>query len=203
MSRRKKKTAETLRSHLILLASVSTLTFLVVLLGRSSAGRRPTLLPPAHSHLELRRGLSLSIGEGTPRLANPVTMTPIPLPEGEDALSAGSGFVPLAPPTMGDTDRPSASFPLQPVADSTLNAAYPMDAPPAELRWHRVVEGETLENIAHRYFGNEKLAAEIFALNRDALSRPDLLPLGAYLRLPPAPPAATATGSPSQPQNDR
>ena len=58
------------------------------------------------------------------------------------------------------------------------------DAQPRERR-HRLTDGDTLERLAERYLGNPARASEIFAINRDLLAAPDLLPLGRIIRIPP------------------
>jgi len=52
-------------------------------------------------------------------------------------------------------------------------------------RTYRLRDGDTLESIAERYLGNRERAEELFALNRQALSRPDLLPVGTTIQIPP------------------
>jgi nucleoid-associated protein YgaU len=52
---------------------------------------------------------------------------------------------------------------------------------PAE---HRVVDGDTLASIAQRYLGDAQHAPEIFEANRDVLTNPELLPIGAVLKIP-------------------
>jgi len=57
-------------------------------------------------------------------------------------------------------------------------------------RMHVVHNGDTLGRLAKRYLGDEGRALEIFDLNRDVLSNPHLLPIGAELRIPADIPAA-------------
>jgi nucleoid-associated protein YgaU len=52
------------------------------------------------------------------------------------------------------------------------------------LRRHRLTDGDTLERLAERYLGDAARADEIFAINRDLLGAPDLLPLGKIIRIP-------------------
>ena len=49
---------------------------------------------------------------------------------------------------------------------------------------HRIVDGDTLRDLAARYLGSEDRYLEIFEANRDKLVRPDLLPLGVKIRVP-------------------
>lgn len=52
------------------------------------------------------------------------------------------------------------------------------------VRWHRVTDGDTLEDIAQRYLGVANRARDIFVANRDRLEDPKLLPIGVRLRIP-------------------
>jgi nucleoid-associated protein YgaU len=57
---------------------------------------------------------------------------------------------------------------------------------PARLpRTYRLRDGDTLENVAERFLGSSARAADIFAVNREILARPDLLPIGKAIVLPP------------------
>jgi nucleoid-associated protein YgaU len=49
---------------------------------------------------------------------------------------------------------------------------------------HTVVDGDTLAQLAQRYLGSASRAGELYAYNRDVLSDPELLPIGAELRIP-------------------
>ncbi len=51
-------------------------------------------------------------------------------------------------------------------------------------RMHVVRNGDTLEKLAQRYLGSESRANEIYELNREQLSSPELLPIGVVLKLP-------------------
>lgn len=59
------------------------------------------------------------------------------------------------------------------------------DKPPAAYRTYRLRDGDTLESIAERYLGSSQRAEELFELNRQALARPDLLPVGTAIQIPP------------------
>ena len=52
-------------------------------------------------------------------------------------------------------------------------------------RTHRIVDGDTLATLAQRYLGSSARAQEIFDANRNVLSDPKLLPIGAELKIPP------------------
>ncbi len=61
---------------------------------------------------------------------------------------------------------------------------------------HRVVDGDTLSRLAARYLGRGERYLEIFDLNRDVLIKPDLLPIGVTLRIPPRYQPPRAGGAP-------
>src|SRR4051812_26232647 len=50
---------------------------------------------------------------------------------------------------------------------------------------HRIVDGDTLSQLAQTYLGRSDRYLEIFEANRDLLASPDLLPIGAMLKIPP------------------
>lgn len=50
---------------------------------------------------------------------------------------------------------------------------------------YRVADGDDLATIAGRFYGHPSAAAAIWAANRDVIPNPELLPIGAELRLPP------------------
>jgi nucleoid-associated protein YgaU len=52
-------------------------------------------------------------------------------------------------------------------------------------RYHRIVDGDSLRQLAAQYLADEARYLEIYEANRDILVRPDLLPLGQKLRIPP------------------
>ncbi|MBN2476487.1 MAG: LysM peptidoglycan-binding domain-containing protein [Pirellulales bacterium] len=52
------------------------------------------------------------------------------------------------------------------------------------LRTHKIADGDTLEALAERYLGSAERSQEIYEANRDSLPSPQLLPIGAELRIP-------------------
>jgi nucleoid-associated protein YgaU len=89
----------------------------------------------------------------------------------------------LAPPPAlpvsfqpGNANPPNEWRP-EPAAQPTRPAGKP--------RPYRLRDGDTLEKIAERLLGTRERATEIFEANRDVLTRPDLLPVGVTIILPP------------------
>ncbi len=80
----------------------------------------------------------------------------------------------------------------RPVSDlMSGGVGWPVDRSRAERR-HTIRDGDTLEAISRRHYGDARYAGFLFQHNRDVLRRPDLLPLGAVLRIP-AHPESSAT----------
>jgi nucleoid-associated protein YgaU len=55
---------------------------------------------------------------------------------------------------------------------------------PPRPTWHRIVDGDTLTELASEYLGDGRLALTIFEANRDVLDSPHILPIGVELRIP-------------------
>ncbi|MCC7476427.1 MAG: LysM peptidoglycan-binding domain-containing protein [Pirellulales bacterium] len=89
------------------------------------------------------------------------------------------------------TIRADYTVPNFPVADARENMR-PVSPPPwpapiaAEEgpRIHVVVDGDSLERLAATYLDDAQRNREIYELNREVLSQPDLLPIGAELKIP-------------------
>jgi hypothetical protein len=61
---------------------------------------------------------------------------------------------------------------------------WPIRNEPNEPRTHIVADGDSLERLANRYLSDPQRSREIYELNREILSAPDLLPIGAELKIP-------------------
>ncbi len=89
----------------------------------------------------------------------------------------------------GPTTGPVPDRPAEFVRDARPAYTTGSPAPTEESAWpeevvHIVRNGDTLEKLAQRYLGDEGRALELFDLNREQLSNPHLLPIGAELRIP-------------------
>jgi nucleoid-associated protein YgaU len=85
--------------------------------------------------------------------------------------------------------RPSATVlaPLATPHSATLVGLAgnrPAPRPTSPPVRHRIVDGDTLPQLAQRYLGSAERQGEIFEANRGVLSSPDLLPIGAMLKIP-------------------
>jgi nucleoid-associated protein YgaU len=98
-----------------------------------------------------------------------------------------------AQPAFHKSVNPVASLlpPVDGIAPEVENASTPPSVtdPAADLpvtpATHRVQDGDTLTRLAVQYLGRADRYLEIFEYNRDVLSNPDLLPIGATIRIPP------------------
>jgi phage tail protein X len=128
--------------------------------------------------LELAPRLEASPAVGFP--AAPLTTAGSP-PLTPAATASLDNLVP--PPALPVSFQPSATglvagdWQPAPVAKAMSSPSRP--------RPYRLRDGDTLEKIAERYLGERERASEIFEANRDVLSRPDLLPVGVTILLPP------------------
>jgi nucleoid-associated protein YgaU len=72
---------------------------------------------------------------------------------------------------------PAASSPWRPSMETML----PLKE---TARTHRIIDGDTLEELAKRYLGSADRSGELFNANRNVLADPKLLPIGVELRIP-------------------
>jgi len=105
-----------------------------------------------------------------------------------DALSAPSGANDERPPAAAsfvpefDADPACSRQQKVGVADSNFEPTSRTN--PRRRQTHRVRDGDTLSSLARDYLGSSKRFLEIYEANRDILASPDLLPIGAELKLP-------------------
>lgn len=134
--------------------------------------------------------------EGSPAGLAPAAATSLPLlpsPSGISPSGAGSVAAPVSnrPPARGaggiSNIAPPAlasrfPFPQADVPASDASRTGPARAQPCR---HRIVDGDSLENLADRYLGAAALAIEIYQANRSLLPDPHLLPIGVEITIPP------------------
>lgn len=87
------------------------------------------------------------------------------------------------PPALPVSFQPGAANP--PPSDWRPEPTARPTGPPPRPRPYRLRDGDTLEKIAERLLGDSGRAGEVFEANRDVLMRPDLLPVGTTIVLPP------------------
>ncbi len=88
------------------------------------------------------------------------------------ATSRGSGSLTPVGPNSSTANRDDAER-----DQSLVNLNQPD-------KIHKIVDGDTLGKLAQRYWGRADRYVELYAYNRDVLSDPDVLPIGAELRIP-------------------
>lgn len=101
------------------------------------------------------------------------------------------------PPKLPDQYHPLFR-PAPPQAPSTIDSfatsladTRPAPKPP---RLHTIHDGDTLESLARRYYGDAQRASDILAANRTVLSDPEVLPIGVEIVIPrqESPPGGTS-----------
>ncbi len=129
------------------------------------------------------------------RVGAPAWSPNAPLSAPAPATAAITQPLALPPePTTYQTMRPVGTLlaPIDGIVDPATGQSTPPPAREAlpssyesshELR-HRVEDGDTLTSLALRYLGRADAYHRIYDLNQDVLSTPDLLPIGAVLRIP-------------------
>jgi nucleoid-associated protein YgaU len=139
--------------------------------------------PFAAAHLAATDSTSNSVPIAPPpnsSAAPPATATTALASQTTVADGAGTPDLPHAyPGTTGGAVPNSDSIGSNPRLGSLSDA----DQGPT----HKVADGDTLAELAKRYLGNAGRWSELYDYNRDVLTNPDLLPIGAELRIPVAP----------------
>jgi len=97
----------------------------------------------------------------------------------------------------------------QPAPPPELPKSYPNSGPAVSTRWgtslremlpetasapptHKIIDGDSLALLAERYLGSASRAMEIYEANRNVLAHPEILPIGAELKIPRADQAVNA-----------
>jgi nucleoid-associated protein YgaU len=155
------------------------------------------------------RPVFLSTPGAGPELSAPLALQPqkpppIPRPaierNPEQAFSARENFTtpsasqqsPTILSPLGPAEPVPNLPPRYPVRAQVNSASWgvPISAMPKVARSadgpksHKIVDGDTLGNLAARYLGSANRANEIFEANRDVLSDPELLTIGVELHIP-------------------
>ncbi len=96
---------------------------------------------------------------------------------------------PMRPAVAGRVESLPAS-PEAPHRRGAVEASAASTAPTDRV--HVVQDGDSLERLAQRYYGSERYAAFLYSVNQAVLRSPQLLPIGASLRIPAHPPALSS-----------
>jgi len=148
-----------------------------------------TASPTPASEADLAAGTSMERAPSAALVPQGGFLKPVPVGGQLPSVLAPAGSVtgqlsPL-PPAAGATKvaRAAATSPESASLAGSPRYLPVRPAQPAPVV-HRIVDGDTLRDLAARYLGSEARYLEIFEANRDLLVRPDLLPLGVKIRIP-------------------
>jgi nucleoid-associated protein YgaU len=170
---------------------------------------------PDPADVELRPRVSLNVAQPSgesPAISlydspSPSPSTPVlTRPPVIRSVAPLDGDVP--PPRLSPTRGPSVdnrmpTQPSRPARESVARSDPPAPKPAGsgepwfgsqEARPHKIVDGDTLADLAERYLGRADRWIEIYEANRDVLPSPDVLPLGITITIPPP-----RTGAPVTP----
>lgn len=122
-------------------------------------------------------------------------------PPAPDRLPPVAMAVVAQTPDMNGTYRSTLQVPPPPLLDAQapppMTAAWATAAPQAatvaagvaasepSASTYVIRDGDDLASISARFYGHPAAAAALWAANRDLIPNPDLLPIGAEIRLPP------------------
>ncbi len=106
------------------------------------------------------------------------------------------------PPQMPVSFQPRSESAVAPPMPTGAALTGPAPDKPAVKRDSRprayhLRDGDTLEKLAERYLGSRDRAIEIFEANREVLLKPDLLPVGTVITIPPRLSGAEKSTSPA------
>jgi hypothetical protein len=97
------------------------------------------------------------------------------------------------------TSRPDlAPVGKSPTRTGTADAQAKVRTPADDWQLHEVVDGDTLEGIAERYFGDRALAEAIQKANAALVPNANILPIGAFLKIPAPKSLRPATAEPPE-----
>jgi len=138
--------------------------------------------------------------------SDPLVLRKQPDPRTFAVADTSPSASPLHPQTVAAAE-PRRSAPTivtpadRPAPPPELPKCYPNDGQPATSRWgtslsemlpesasapptHKIIDGDSLGLLAERYLGSATRAREIYEANRNVLSKPEILPIGAELKIP-------------------
>lgn len=141
----------------------------------------------------------------TPRADYAPPPPPDRLPPAPAAVVAGTpalngtyrSTLQVPPPPLLDSQAMPPSAAAWTTAQAAQGGAAPSAAPMALASTYVIRDGDDLASIAARFYGHPGAAGSLWEANRDRISSPELLPIGAEIRLPPP---WTVQGTPSAAQ---
>ena len=169
--------------------------------GAAGAMQAPASAPPAEPPLATQTPVEWpaveAVGQGPALPLDPHYQPPQPPAPLPPVAADLAGFAPevsaayrstfaAPPPPLLDAHRPpplAAGWTAHEVAPPTPVAEMPAAVVPQS---YVIRDGDDLTGIATRFYGHASAATAIWTANRDALPDPNVLPIGAAIRLPPA-----------------
>jgi phage tail protein X len=148
------------------------------------------VLPSSQTSFALRSGFS----QQEPSLQLQLAIEPLvsatpsparqPAPEVRPAAETFKRLV-LRKEALKEPPRVASNFErfTETVPSESVSLADEQEVSKAERR-HQISDGDTLERIALRYFGDREQWRAIFEANRNVLSTPDILPIGQEITIP-------------------
>lgn len=188
------------RFRIVVATSILLVGLLLAMLFRHPPRQAEVRVPGTSDHLVLRKRTA------------PVE-EPRAEPAGQPSPKAPAGVEPRRlPPTLlkpadGGATPPdlAKSYPVPETSRWGISMGQmlpetnrPATPPPSV---HKIVDGDTLATLAERYLGSADRAMELFDANSSVLSNPQLLPIGAELKIPPRerPPMQSISVTPDRP----
>lgn len=114
----------------------------------------------------------------------------VPFPARENSANAVASPVPAVQASM-PTESPWSAGGPAPIDHREGNSAAPPSRPRPAFKRHRIVDGDTLSSLAQHYLKDPARWVEIYQMNQDQLRDPDVLPIGARIKIPEQPMAAS------------
>ncbi len=156
--------------------------------GRAGEGEQPSLASSNRRSDSGKTGVSLGRPQ-TPAVATGPSQPPRMAASFSAAIGSGQRWAgqpaKMSPPVAGQVGQAASS------AKALRSKITPQPGAPAirtsRERSHSIRDGDTLASISRQYYGSINFAGFLYAENRDALSSPDLLPIGRVLRIPATP----------------
>jgi nucleoid-associated protein YgaU len=145
-----------------------------------------------------RPGPAASAGAATAAPGNAASTAPLAGSTSSEAAAAGAaGSPPAAPLIAADPISPqirTTFFPgpgaappqleTMPLAPAVAGSAAAAGGRELAVELHTIRDGDTLHSLAQKYLGDAGQADLLYRLNRDLLPSPEMLPIGARLRIP-------------------
>lgn len=160
---------------------------LAVMFRRESPHSGPSI-PETGDRLVLRRHPPPLPGEATHADRDGRSKSSAGTSGGSSTAGAPTVISPVdsaAPPPVLAKEYPSRGVPATSRWGTSIGVNLPQAARPKEApQTHKIVDGDSLKSLAERYLGSPDRYLEIFQANRHVLSSPQVLPIGAELKIP-------------------